>query len=76
MLFVGCTMCQMASYGNGSGAVVPTPTPTPTPTPDNPGSTPTTIVSTGPETIVTGAIGAGSVVTTLGYFISSRKKLL
>ena len=54
----------------------PTPTPTPTPTPDNPGSTPTTIVSTGPETIVTGAIGAGSVVTTLGYFISSRKKLL
>ncbi len=37
--------------------------------------TPTTIVSTGPETIVTGAIGAGSVVTTLGYYIASRKKL-
>ena len=53
----------------------PTPTP-PTPTPDNPGSTPTTIVATGPETIVTGAIGAGSVVTTLGYYIASRKKLM
>lgn len=55
----------------------PTPTPpTPTPTPDNPGETPTTIVSTGPETIVSGAIGAGSVVTTLGYYIASRKKLM
>lgn len=53
-----------------------TPTPTPTPVPDNPGSTPTTIVATGPETIVTGAIGAGSVVTTLGYYIASRKKLM
>ncbi|MBQ3476149.1 DUF11 domain-containing protein [Candidatus Saccharibacteria bacterium] len=52
------------------------PTPTPTPVSDNPGSTPTTIVSTGPETIVTGAIGAGSVVTALGYYIASRKKLL
>ena len=50
----------------------------PTPTPDEPGKpteTPTTIVSTGPETIVTGAVGAGSVVTTLGYHIASRKKL-
>ena len=54
----------------------PTPTPTPTPTPDNPGETPSTIVSTGPETIVTGAIGAGAVVTTLGYYIASRKKLM
>ena len=52
------------------------PTPTPTPTPDNPGSTPTTIVATGPETIVTGAIGAGATVTALGYFIASRKKLM
>lgn len=53
------------------------PTPTPTPIPDNPGATPTTIVSTGPETIVTGALGAGAVVTALGYaghFIASRKK--
>ena len=50
-----------------------TPTPTPTPTPD---PTPTKIVSTGPETIVTGAIGAGSTVTALGYFIASRKKLM
>ena len=48
----------------------------PEPTPDQPGQpeTPTTIVSTGPETIVTGAIGAGSMVTALGYFIASRKK--
>lgn len=53
----------------------PTPTPTSTPTPDNPG-TPTEIVSTGPGTIVTGAIGAGSVITTLGYYIASRKKLM
>lgn len=41
------------------------------PTPE----TPTTIVSTGPEAIVTGAVGAGSVVTALGYYIASRKKL-
>lgn len=57
----------------------PTPTPDdPTPTPDDPidPGTPTVIVSTGPETIVTGAIGAGSVVTTLGYYIASRKKLM
>ena len=55
----------------------PTPdNPTPS-TPKNPEepTTPTTIVSTGPEAIVTGAIGAGSVVTTLGYYIASRKKL-
>lgn len=60
----------------------PTPTPTPTPTPDNPSGTPTgtvvetptVIVNTGAGTIVTGAVGAGSVVTTLGYYISSRKK--
>ena len=45
-------------------------------TPDNPTETPTTIVSTGPGTIVTGAVGAGSVVTMLGYYIASRKKLL
>ena len=43
---------------------------------DNPTSTPTTIVATGPGTIVTGAIGAGSVVTALGYYIASRKKLM
>ena len=49
----------------------PTPTPNPDPTPK-----PKTIVSTGPETIVTGAIGAGSIVTAAGYFIASRKKLM
>ncbi len=43
----------------------------PTPTPD---SKPKEIVKTGPETIVTGAIGAGSIVTAAGYFIASRKK--
>ena len=46
-------------------------------TPDNPSvETPTTIVSTGAGTIVTGAVGAGSVVTMLGYYIASRKKLM
>lgn len=38
--------------------------------------TPTTIVETGAGTIVTGAVGAGSVVTMLGYYIASRKKLM
>lgn len=38
--------------------------------------TPKTIVNTGAGTIVTGAIGAGSVVTTLGYYLASRKKLM
>lgn len=51
------------------------PTP-PAPTPDNPTDTPTTIVATGPATIVTGAVGTGSVVTMLGYYIASRKKLM
>jgi uncharacterized repeat protein (TIGR01451 family) len=56
----------------------PTPEPEPTPTPDNPGAdeTPATIVNTGAGTIVTGAIGAGATVTTLGYYLASRKKLL
>lgn len=31
--------------------------------------------STGPASIILGAIGAGSVITALGYFIASRKKL-
>ena len=51
------------------------PTPIPTPTPDNPGETPTTIVSTGPGTIAMGAVGAGAVVTTLGYYLASRRGL-
>lgn len=38
--------------------------------------TPTTIVNTGAGAIATGAIGAGSVVTALGYYIASRKKLM
>lgn len=50
------------------------PTP-PTPTPDNPGSTPGSIVSTGPESIVLGALGAGAITTALGYYIASRKMM-
>lgn len=52
------------------------PTTTTVTTTDNPTGTPTTIVSTGPGAVVTGAVGAGSVVTTLGYYIASRKKLM
>ncbi len=53
--------------------------PTPVdPTPDNPVTpeTPSQIINTGAGTIVTGAVGAGSVVTALGYYIASRKKLM
>ena len=49
--------------------------PTSTPVVDS-SETPTTIVDTGAGTIATGAIGAGSVVTTLGYYLASRKKLM
>ena len=31
---------------------------------------------TGPADVITGALGAGSIVTALGYFIASRKKLM
>ena len=44
------------------------PTPTPTPTPKE-------LPKTGPETVATGIIGLGSVVTTAGYYIASRKQL-
>lgn len=54
----------------------PEPEPTPTPEPEPTPETPTQIVETGAGTIVTGAIGAGSVVTTLGYYLASRKKLM
>lgn len=37
---------------------------------------PTVIVDTGATEIVTGALGAGAMVTTLGYYIASRKKLM
>lgn len=57
--------------------VPPTPTPdNPTPTPTPTPGTPKEIVNTGAGTIVTGTIGAGSLVTTLGYYIASRKKLM
>ena len=38
--------------------------------------TPKTIVKTGADSIVAGAIGAGAVVTALGYYIASRKQLM
>ena len=50
----------------------PTPTPTPTPTPI---PTPKELPKTGPETVATGIIGLGSVVTTAGYYVASRKQL-
>ena len=53
----------------------PTPTPTPEPTPAPKEEIPTEIVSTGAGEIITGAMGAGSMVTALGYYIASRKKL-
>ncbi len=51
------------------------PTPTPTPTPEPTPGTPETIVDTGAGTVAFGAIGAGTAVTTLGYFIASRKRM-
>ena len=79
---------SVSAFASDTGAVDPTiiisapteppqvvgtdPTPVdPEPTPE----TPSVIVNTGAGTIVTGAIGAGSVVTALGYYIASRKKL-
>ena len=38
--------------------------------------TPKTIVKTGADSIVAGAIGAGAIVTALGYYIASRKQLM
>ena len=38
-------------------------------------ATPEVIVNTGAGTVLAGAIGTGSVVTALGYFIASRKKM-
>jgi len=45
-------------------------------TPDEPEDTPEVIVNTGAGSIATGAIGAGSVITALGYYIASRKKMM
>ena len=41
---------------------------------DNTKDNPSSLPKTGPESIAMGAVGAGSVVTALGYFIKSRKK--
>lgn len=38
--------------------------------------TPKTIIKTGSDSIVAGALGAGAVVTALGYYIASRKQLM
>ena len=43
---------------------------------DDPDDTPVTIVETGAGSVAAGALGAGSVVTMLGYYIASRKKLM
>ncbi|MBR5939490.1 LPXTG cell wall anchor domain-containing protein, partial [Candidatus Saccharibacteria bacterium] len=48
---------------------VPNPDPDPDPTPKE-------FPNTGAGTIVTGVIGAGSMVTALGYYVASRKKLM
>lgn len=53
----------------------PTPEPELTPEPEPELETPEVIVNTGAGTIVTGAIGAGAVVTALGYYIASCREL-
>ena len=53
----------------------PEPTPTPTPDPKFPDDTPKQMPTTGPVAIVSGVIGAGSIVTAAGYYIASRKSL-
>jgi uncharacterized repeat protein (TIGR01451 family) len=53
----------------------PTPTPTPTPDPKFPNDTPSEMPTTGPSAIVSGVIGAGSIVTAAGYYVASRKSL-
>lgn len=47
----------------------------PTPTKDTTNTTASSMPTTGPAAIVTGALGAGSIVTAAGYFIASRKHL-
>ncbi len=64
---------------NCSTPTPPTPTPPepePEPEPEQPEPTPEVIVVTGPSEIVAGAVGAGLLITALGYFIASRKKLM
>ena len=51
----------------------PNPDPKPTPTPE---PTPEEIVNTGASDVVLGALGVGSTVTALGYYVASRKKLM
>ncbi|MBQ3309336.1 DUF11 domain-containing protein [Candidatus Saccharibacteria bacterium] len=46
----------------------------PTPNEDDK-KTPTVMPSTGPGAIVAGVVGAGSIVTALGYYLASRKSL-
>ena len=52
----------------------PTPTPKPTPTPE-PTPTPKELPKTGPETVITGVVGLGAIITSAGYDIASRKQL-
>ena len=51
-----------------------TPTPKPTPTPE-PTPTPKELPKTGPETVITGVVGLGAIITSAGYYIASRKQL-
>ncbi len=53
----------------------PEPEPEPTPEPEPELEVPEVIVNTGAGTIVSGAIGAGAMVTALGYYVASRKEL-
>ena len=64
----------LVSKTGGTCDTKPDPDPTPTPDPEPEPENPPVIVNTGAGTIATGAIGAGAVVTTLGYYISSRRK--
>ncbi|MBR2658752.1 DUF11 domain-containing protein [Candidatus Saccharibacteria bacterium] len=57
-----------------TGGTCDTPTPPAPPTPPEP--TPQVIPSTGPSAIVLGALGVGATVTTAGYYVASRKKLM
>ncbi len=53
----------------------PEPTPTPTPDPKFPNDTPSEMPTTGPVAVVSGVLGAGSIVTAAGYYVASRKSL-
>ena len=61
-------------YVNKVCEETPKPTPKPTPTPE-PTPTPKELPKTGPETVITGVVGLGAIITSAGYYIASRKQL-